>query len=62
MKYSADGMALFALVYFILFINEHILNPYTFSELWPIGIGSFLLMFAVITSNYALAYGKAGPS
>ena len=55
-------MILFSLIYMFLFINENATVPYTLEEIWPVGLGSFLMVFAVILTNFALAYGKAGPS
>jgi hypothetical protein len=50
------------MIYFILMMFENSEIPYTFSEFWPIGFGSFLMVFAVILTNTSIAYGKAGPS
>jgi drug/metabolite transporter (DMT)-like permease len=62
LQYSADGMIVFSIIYFVLMVQENSRIPYSFEEVWPVGFGSYLMVFSVILTNCAIAYGKAGPS
>lgn len=56
-------MILFAIVYFSLMMIEiYQYNSYKWSEFWPVGVGSYLMVLGVIFTNYSVAYGKAGPA
>ena len=53
---------MFALIYMYMLFEENSRKPYTFAEIWPVGLGSFLMVSALILGNSAMIHGKAGPT
>jgi hypothetical protein len=63
MQYTIDSVLAFGLAYLVLFIYENnYVRPYTWQEIWPVGLGSYFTLFGAVLINYAIAHGKAGPS